>query len=345
MNRFRYIDKEVLCSYDLSEEFFEKLGINVYDIIPLRKVFVIFTDKGKKILKSTNSSYERIEFISKALDIIRENYEYVLQYCNNANGEKITRWKDKSYILLDLIEGREANFTNPIEIEWCSKALANFHKASIGIVNKLNSREIEINKGKNLIYEYLNDLCIINEIERVINKFNYKNKFDILFLENVAKAKNDLNISINLLTNSNYINLYKKDKDKVLCHLDLAHHNFIIDDKTTNLIDFDYCNINLKIIDLYNFISKVMKSVAYDKATLNCILKNYSSINEISKEEKQVLFALLNYPRDFVNITIDYYLKQKSWDEEVFVSRFKDKIENSVFRNELLLSLDGNLNF
>ena len=51
MNKFRYVDKSILCSYDLSEDFFQELGINVYDIIPLRKVFAIFTDKGKNILK------------------------------------------------------------------------------------------------------------------------------------------------------------------------------------------------------------------------------------------------------------------------------------------------------
>ncbi len=340
MNKFRYIDKKVLCSYDLSEEFFEKLGVNVYDIIPLRKVFVLFTDKGKKILKSTNSTNERIKFISNALDIIRETDQCVLQYCNNSQGEKITRWRGTGYVLLDLIEGREANFTNPIEVEWCTKALANFHRASIGIVDKLDSIEIEENKGKNLIYEQLNNLCIINEIERVVNKFNYKNEFDLLFLENVAKAKNDLNVSINLLTKSSYIDLYKGDNSKVLCHLDLAHHNFIINDEIVNLIDFDYCNINLKIIDLYNFMSKVIKNIAYDKEMLDNILKTYNSINEISDEEIQVLYALLNYPRDFVDITIDYYLKQKSWDEEVFISRFKDKIENNIFKSELLLKLE-----
>ena len=340
MNKFRYIDKKVLCSYDLSEEFFEKLGVNVYDIIPLRKVFVLFTDKGKKILKSTNSTNERIKFISNALDIIRETDQCVLQYCNNSQGEKITRWRGTGYVLLDLIEGREANFTNPIEVEWCTKALANFHRASIGIVDKLDSIEIEENNGKNLIYEQLNNLCIINEIERVVNKFNYKNEFDLLFLENVAKAKNDLNVSINLLTKSSYIDLYKGDNSKVLCHLDLAHHNFIINDEIVNLIDFDYCNINLKIIDLYNFMSKVIKNIAYDKEMLDNILKTYNSINEISDEEIQVLYALLNYPRDFVDITIDYYLKQKSWDEEVFISRFKDKIENNIFKSELLLKLE-----
>ena len=71
MNKFRYIDKRILCSYDLSEEFFYKLGVNVYDIIPLRKVFVLFTDKGKKILKITNSSLDRINFINKTLNIIK----------------------------------------------------------------------------------------------------------------------------------------------------------------------------------------------------------------------------------------------------------------------------------
>ena len=49
-------------------------------------------------------------------------------------------------------------------------------------------------------------------------------------------------------------------------------------------------------------------------------------------KEKNVIFALLNYPKDFINITKDYYLKQKSWDEEVFVSRFKEKIENDIFK-------------
>ena len=168
MNKFRYIDKRILCSYDLSEEFFNKLGVKVYDIIPLRKVFVLFTDKGKKILKITDSSIDRINFINEVLNIIKERDEYILRYCTNSQGDIITNWKDKSYVLLDLIDGREATFTNPIEVEWCTKALANFHNASINITERLNSEEVILNKSKNLIYEFLNDLCFITEAERVI---------------------------------------------------------------------------------------------------------------------------------------------------------------------------------
>lgn len=343
MNKFKYIDKRILCSYDLSEDFFNLLGIKVYDIIPLRKVFVLFTDKGKRILKLINSSEDRIRFIDKALNRVKENDKYILQYCTNLNGEVITKWKDKEYVLLDMIDGREANFTNPIEVEWCTKALARFHEASKGIVDYFTIEEVQSNSSKNLIYEFLNDLCLITEAERIVENFKYRNEFDSLFLKSVAKAKNDLNKSIDLLTKSEYRNMYSNTKDRVLCHLDLAHHNFIIDEENVNIIDFDYCKIGIRTIDIYNFITKVIKNYAYDKNIIKKIIDNYSATSEITMEEKQVIFAMLNYPKDFINIVKDYYLKQKSWDDEVFISRFKEKIELDVFRSDLLRGLNENL--
>ena len=32
MNKFRYVDKSILCSYDLSEDFFEELGKKISDV-------------------------------------------------------------------------------------------------------------------------------------------------------------------------------------------------------------------------------------------------------------------------------------------------------------------------
>ena len=242
-----------------------------------------------------------------------------------------------------MIDGREATFTNPIEVEWCTRALANFHNASTNITEKLTKEDIILNKSKNLIYEFLNDLCFITEAERVIGRFSYKNEFDSLFLGNVSKAKNDLNRSINLLTESSYNELYSDIKNMVICHLDLAHHNFIIDEDKVNMIDFDYCKIDIKAMDIYNFITKVIKNYAYDKEVISKIINDYSSISNISDNEKRVIYAMLNYPRDFINISKDYYLKQKAWDYEVFLSRFKDKLENDAFRSDLLRNINENL--
>ena len=110
-----------------------------------------------------------------------------------------------------------------------------------------------------------------------------------------------------------------------------------------HIIDFDFCKFGMKSIDIYNYMIKVIKNYAYKKEVVINIINDYSSILDISNKEKNVIFALLNYPKDFINIAKDYYLKQKSWDEEVFVSRFKEKIENDIFRSELLRNINENL--
>ena len=129
----------------------------------------------------------------------------------------------------------------------------------------------------------------------------------------------------------------------VICHLDLAHHNFIINEDEVNMIDFDYCKIDIRCMDIYNFTIKVIKNYLYDKEVIIKIINDYSSISEVSDKEKKVIYAMLNYPRDFINISKDYYLKQKSWDYEVFLSRLKDKIEIDTFRSDLLRNISENL--
>lgn len=334
MNRFKYVDKDILCSYNLSEELFSNLGIDIYDIIPLRKVFVLFTNEGKKILKIANSNKERIYFIDKVLKYIEKKDNNVMNYCKNLKGDIITTWDNKDYILLNMIDGREACYTNPIDITLCAGAVSKMHKASYGLDSFLDEDEKLENSSKSIIDQYVSDFNIICEFENMINKFKYKNEFDLLFLDIVNKCKSNVNKSIDLLQCSSYKELNKSKENLVLCHNDLAHHNFIVNDTEVNIIDFDYCIIDARIIDIANFAGKVMKSTFYDINILDSILNNYG---QVSREEVEVLYALFTYPNDFVNITKSYYLKQKSWSEEVFIGRFKNKIELDIFRDELLV--------
>lgn len=343
VNRARYVERKILCEYDLREEFFEHLGLKIEDMIPLRKVFILFSDKGKLILKLTNLSSEKIEFISKSLNYVKEKNSNILQYRPNKNGEIVTRWDNKNFVLLELIEGREASYTNPVEVELCAKAAAGLHEASNGISVNFNEDEIKVNTGNNLLVEFNNNLVLLNEIERVVNKFKYKNKFDIMFLSSIEKGKLDIQKSIELLYRTKYEDLFLNG-NKVLCHNDLAHHNFILDNDTVNIIDFDYSKLDLRIVDIYNYVVKVLKSYAYDGEIIKLIINSYSEVSEISNDEIDILYSLINYPRDLVNISRDYYLKQKPWEEEVFISRLENKIELDPFRTELLKDIVINRN-
>lgn len=336
MVKTRYVDKNILCEYDFKEEFINLLGIKINDVIPLRKVFVLFTDKGKKVLKITDSTKDRIDFIDKVLKIIESEYPMVLKYTRNTNGDIITVWKGKKYVLLDMVEGREATFTNPIEVELCTKAIAKMHIASNNIFKNISEEEIKKNSGENLINKMEEEYYTLLQLEELVNKYRYKNEFDNLFLQNVDNAKKDLIKTIEELKDSRYKSLINNKENRVLCHNDLAHHNFIIDGDKVNIIDFDYCSIDMRIVDIYGYAMKVIKNLAYNEEIIELIIKSYDEVNKLEKEEVEILRKLINYPKDFISIATDYYFKQKAWSEEVFLSRLKNKLEIDKFRIEFL---------
>ena len=333
MNRLRYADKKILCGYDLDENLFKLLGVEAEDLIPLRKVFVVVSNKGKKILKYTEVNDERIEFIDTALNYVRDRDKNVLNYCRNLNGDLITKWKEKKYILLNLVEGREATFTNPVEVSLCAEALAKMHNSSIGIEGTLTKETFEKNKGRNFIERMKEEKEFIIQCKRIVSKFKYKNEFDLLFLNNVDDEYKDLCNTIELMEQGAYNDIYKQDK--VLCHNDLAHHNFMISNENVNIIDFDYCDINPRIDDIYNFTNKVLKTVAYDKEFIKIIVDSYSKESQLSDKEIEVLKQMLNYPKDFIALVKNYYLKQKSWEEAVFINRMKEKLELEIYKRNM----------
>ena len=94
MNKTRYSEKNYLCDYDLSLKFFNELGIKVNDIVPLRKVFVISTDEGNKILKRVNYGVDRINLISDSLDYVKKSYNNVITYNKFQDNLSYKKWKD-----------------------------------------------------------------------------------------------------------------------------------------------------------------------------------------------------------------------------------------------------------
>ena len=149
--------------------------------------------------------------------------------------------------------------------------------------------------------------------------------------------REQINKAIELLMKTSYEKMKKDNRYFYLCHNDLAHHNFIIDNDNVNIIDFDYCNIDLRIKDIYIFINKVIKNLVYEKEAIDSILEAYEKPNDkIDSQEREILNALICYPYDFVEIIKLYYYKQKSWEQEVFIGRLKNKIELDDFRIALV---------
>ena len=339
MVRVRYPEKKYLSTYDLSMDFFDELGLEVLDITPLRKVFILHTTEGKKILKKMDLDKDRIDFINVCLKEIYKEFPYVISFRTFEDGKVYKKWKDDYYLVMDLIEGREVTFTNPIEYEMSGKLLAQMHIASQNGLGKIESElktTVKDLMDESLVKKFSDSLEDLKYIKELVKSYKFKNEFDEKFLGVVDNYIKEIRKAEELLAFSSYSSYREKRKNVVVCHNDLAEHNFLIKDDQMYLIDFDYCSIDLRIMDLADLILKVIKNAAFDLDKAISIIDAYNTVSPLDREEYKFIYILLSYPRDFCSIVRDYYHKQKDWEEEVFINRLNNKLMNEEFRYEFL---------
>ncbi|MBU5590278.1 CotS family spore coat protein [Clostridium sp. MSJ-4] len=341
MEGLRYSEKYNLINYSLSTNLFKQYDLKVHDVTPLRSVFLLHTDKGKKILKRIDYDKNRLEFIEEALEYILRSYDKVMSFYRNKNGDICTSWKEQCYCIIDVLEGRECEFSNPLELSIATQSLAKLHNSSLGFMDYCigEGKEELITSNSELgrtIEDYKSRFKMIKELKDRVLKFKYKNEFDEVFINKVDENLSQMEKSIDILEHSAFYDLINNKDKVVICHNDLAHHNILIREGEAYFIDFDYSVIDLRVRDINNFINKSVKGFAFDFNRVKDIIYDYKRQGVLEKEEIEVLYGLLYFPEDFYSIVNNYYNKIKQWDEEVFLDRLEKKSEYFHDREELL---------
>lgn len=333
MNEVKYKDRKYLSKYDLDIQLFRRFNLEVEDVIPIRKVYIASTENGQKVLKKIDYPIQDLEFINKVVEYLKENnFNRVFSFEKGKDEKIYTNWRGDLYCVMDLIEGRECQYSNPIDVGIASKAIGELHLAGKGFKCSLQERN---GHGK-IIDKFYSRLEEMQFFKKAVLLYKNKNDFDKIFLDNVKYYEQQINNSIKILKESDYFDLCKEDDKITLCHHDLAHHNILINDEKAYFIDFDYALIDLKVHDLCNFINKAIKDFAFDMKKAEAIINDYCSVNSLDKRELKVLYGMLAFPQDFYSITTDYYGKRKSWDEEVFLRRLIKKVGYKEDREEFL---------
>lgn len=334
MNKIRYAEKKYLCQYDLDIELFNEFGIEVNDLVPSRSVYILFTNSGKKVLKLLDCDKDTFMFITKSLEYIQTKCKNTVRFNKSINKNYIVEREEKEYVLMDLVEGRESNFSNPLDIGIVSKELAKFNVASKDIIKNIGQQY----KKYILDYEkkYMDYINLTKNLNDAVKHFKYKNEFDDLFLQSYDYYKKCMEKGMNDLQKSDYRKYLNLDENIVFLHQDLINHNLIIDGEEAYFIDFDYGRLGLKVQDIRNLIMRVMKNTAYDVSKYNKVINEYEKVEKLSVSEKRILNAIIEFPMEYCSIIKDYYYRNKQWDEEVFVNRFKNKLEFQNERDEFI---------
>lgn len=329
----KYRDREFLSDYDLDFEVFKKFGIEIIDVIPVRKVYIALSEDRAYVLKKVDYKSEDIYFIKYIIDSLKKNGFYdVFDYVKAQDGTLYVEHNESVYIMMEYVEGRECQCFNPLDIQMASRAIARLHSHGKNI--KITTEERN-NIGK-LINRLKDKQKCIEDIKIMVEGFKIRRKFDEIFMENVESALEQMKESISELEKGAYFKLCKDEDAITICHHDLAHHNILIHEEKAYFVDFDYVIKDLKIHDLCNFINKVMKEHYYDINIAEDILNEYVVIETLSIDEISCLYSLLKFPEDFYSISAGYYNRLKNWDEETFIKRFEKKADFREDRENFL---------
>ena len=338
----RYKDRSYLSKYDLDVNLFSEFDLSVYDVIPVRKVFILNTDKGDKVLKKVGYSISQLEFINYGIEYIKSNkFDRIIEFEKTRSKLIYVPWKDDIYCIMNLVEGTECEYSNPVDVMLTSRAIAELHVASEGImceeefIELLAKNEHRYLSGK-IIENFNKKLTELKFFKNIATLNENKNEFDYIFLDSAQYYEECILQSIKILNESEYYNLCG-EKDKIaFCHHDLAHHNILVNKEEVYFLDFDYAIVDLKVHDICNFINKVIKNFCYDIEKCHSIVSEYTSVNPLDHRELKVLYGMLSFPEDFYSITRDYYTRNKQWSEEIFLNRLKRKVEYREDREKFL---------
>jgi len=316
-------------AYDLHIEFIEKI----------KSIYRIHTNCNEYCLKVINYDYGHFLFIISAIKHLQNKKFRSIPKIIKTKDEKDYMKMENSYAYLcEWITSRECNYDNPLDILVATSKLGELHKKSCNfkVTKDMNPRIgwfKWINTFKHRQEEMMN-------FKKVILGKESKGEFDILYLNYIDEEIKLAEKSIKHLKKTNYIDNMKKEMENMgFCHHDYANHNILIDVKgEVNIIDFDYCILDTHLHDLSSLLLRRMKNGRWNMNNALFIIDTYNSINDVKEEDILIMAAFMEFPQDFWQLGIQYYMEKQPWGKDFFIKKLKkilkDKEEKLDFIDE-----------
>jgi len=322
---------------ELKDRLSLEYDIDIQYITPIKNVIKITTEDGDKCLKRIKYEKGHFLFILSAMKHLMNNgFEGIIPFIPRKNGELYIDLKDGFGFLTDWVNSRECNYSNPIDLKIAAAALSNLHKASENFKPMEGAKPwigwgSWIENFKRRIDEMLVFRNIIDN-KNSLTDFDklYRDKFDYYLKQGIS--------AIEHLKDTKYLELSgEESKKSSFCHHDYANHNVLMGyDFKVYIIDFDYCICDTRIHDLSSLIIRNMRHGNWNMEKAQYIMDCYLKKGHIIKDEIPVMSAFMEFPQDFWQVGLQYYIEKQKWEDANFNKRLNNVINDMIDRGYFL---------
>lgn len=314
------IDKENGLRDYLEHEY----GIDVLGIEPVKNVFRISTPAGDMCLKRMKYDRRVSLFIMSAMDhLVKNGYGMILTVLPTVDGRDYVELDGGFGFMTGWVPSRECDYSNPIELKMAARSLAKLHNASEGFVpQELIDDRYGFGKWSVKFQKRIREMKTFKDMILAKGKRSY---FDGMYLDSVDYFVSQGEAAVEHLEKSRYFELMEREKQKNgFCHHDFAHHNVLISDcLKAYIIDFDYCISDTRLHDLGSLIIRNMRHRNWNMEKAQFIVDSYLIDGHLELDEIPVINAFIEFPQDFWQVGLQYYVEKLKWDEEHFNKRLQ----------------------
>lgn len=315
----------------------EKYPYSILGIEKIRSAYKVKTTNGNICLKKfQHGTFKAKNGWILVNELFRNNFYNTAKFIKTKNNNILVKYKKYLFYVTEWIDGEECNLNNIDEAVNVIQLLAKFHIS----VNKINTNGMKISdnikRWPEIYNEKLKDFLTYKESiqrKRIRNTFDnkYYNSIDTFYDRGVR--------TLNLLTESNYYNYTEKvNKFNSICHNSYYYQNIIKKDNVYYIIDLDRIVIDLQLVDLCKFITRLMSKKEYnwdfEKAKL--LIENYMEIKPLSNDELDIMLAMMIFPHKFWKLGRKRYYKHKNWSERKYNKKLNRLLDKLSKENEFI---------
>ncbi len=320
---------EVLKHYDFTVDSVEKV----------RSAYKVCTDKGIFCLKRVSHGYRKAKKSCHIMKCLKErNFDNLAEFYPYKREKVIIKNKEAAFYLTYWIEGREASFSDTAEILRCAELLALFHNYSKGIEAPKHVKiKDHSKKWKKTFTKWRNQ---ISGFKATIDKLKLKTEFDYTYRSSIDYFYRQAELAVKILDQSRYselCNFYASEGN--ICHDSFYYQNILVDkDDKMYIVDLESCQYDIPMSDLGKLISRILskKKFKWDFDLCRKIIESYCKVRPMTREEYEILLAMLVFPYKFWKLGKKRYVKNKLWEEKKFEKKLKRLNREKKYKRELI---------
>lgn len=280
-----------------------------------RGAVMLCAEGGTYIIKKYEGSIKKLHFQKLVQDkLLMEGYDLIDEIIVNNDGE--LSCKDNRgdvWIVKRWHQGEECNIRDIREVCLAASNMAMLHQKMM-----LETDEDNLCYEKTDLYQlFLRHNREMKRVHSYIKEKKRKNDMEIKLLNSYNMFYSQGEDAVSILKDSEYSRIREYSfKNQCVVHGNYTYHNVFFKDNQIITTGFERCAVGVQIVDLYDFIRKVMEKNSWDIDMGLRVIDSYFNVRKPSDNECRLLYTLLIYPEKYWKLINFYYNSRKTWMSE-----------------------------